>query len=91
MLKMIMMGFMNCDEAGRSLSDKQDQSLPALKGFRLWIHLMSCKLCKGYERYLIKLRLFSKKIGGLDHLSKMDEKLSPEIRQKIQKDLQKPN
>lgn len=87
----MMTGFMNCDEVSRSLSDKQDRSLPVAQGLRLWIHLLSCKMCKGYEKYLAKLRLFSKKIGGMEHLSEMDEKLSPEIRQKIQKDLQKPN
>jgi len=88
MLKMIMMGFLNCDEASRSLSDGQDSPLPVGRRFRLWVHLLSCKICKGYDQYLEKLRAFSRKLGGIEDLSGIDETLSSEARKKIQKNLQ---
>ena len=86
---MIMMGFMNCDQASRSLSDKQERSLPVGRRLRLWVHVMSCKICKGYEQYLGRLRAASRKLGSLENLPEADTKLSSDARERIQKNLQK--
>lgn len=80
---------MNCDQSSRLLSDRQERPLPVVKKMKLWIHLASCKICKGYSKYLGKLRVVSREIGGLENLPEMDTKLSSNARAEILKKLQK--
>ena len=91
MLKMAMMGFMKCEQATRLLSDRQERPLPPGRRFRLWIHLMSCKICKGYDKYLEKLRAACSRLRDSESALESGEKLSADARYRIRQKLQKPD
>ena len=88
MIFRFMHGFLKCEDATRLLSDKQDRKLSLGLRFRLWFHMIVCSMCKGYDRYLAKLRATTQKMQNIETLASIKEGLPPQVRQRIQKNFQ---
>lgn len=87
MIFLFMHGFLKCDDATRLLSEKQDRKLSLGLRLRLWFHMIVCSMCKGYDRYLAKLRAATQKMQNLDNRASLGDGLPPQARQRIQESL----
>ncbi len=77
---------LSCKEVSRLVSDSMERELPLRKRISLRVHLMMCKLCKGYKRQILFLRdAMRHYTASLDSdTPQPKEALSPEARKRIQ-------
>lgn len=58
---------MACDEAGYLISKSYESRLTIRKWIGLKIHLMSCHLCRKYEKQLIQLNRLMRRYQKISH------------------------
>ena len=56
---------MDCEQIARFISDGMDRRLPLGKRIGVRMHLMMCRMCRGYTANLQALRKLSAKAGSM--------------------------
>ena len=88
MIFRFMHGFLKCKDATRLLSEKQDRKLGIGLKSRLWFHMIVCSMCRGFDKYLAKLRAATQKMQSMENLSSPKDGLPPQARKRIQENIQ---
>ena len=81
---------MSCDEAGFLVSRSCDSRLPFFRRVGLKFHLMTCALCRKYEKQLRQLKLIVddyKESCECECHHHMDESSKKELNKKVCKEL----
>ena len=80
---------MSCKDVYPLISESRDHSLPFLSQLRLKMHLAICGLCETYQKQLEILCRIARSLGKDESKALEKTSLKPEIKEKIQKWIEK--
>ena len=88
-LEELSLAMLNCLEATRLLSERQERRLSLRERLALWFHLSMCHLCRGFGKFVEQLHSYSR-----DHSDEMADDseapgLSEPSRERIRKAVEK--
>ena len=78
-----------CDEAGYLISYKQEKRLGFKKWWQLKMHLLTCHLCRKYEKQIAQLNRLVGRYSKEIHSDTCHHHLTEEAKEKIEKVIEK--
>jgi len=86
MMRLMVRVMPSCKDISELVSQGMDTQLPLMKRLSIRLHVSMCSLCRRYEKQLHMLRVGTHHYASPDE-NQVQESLSPEARERLQRKL----